>query len=144
MKKSAIKIALLATVAASLSMFGASGANQFGSSESGGTVTCGAGTTVPMVGRISTVNNSGGVGVEGCAPSGSGSSLPIRGRVGAHRSSTGTVQVYADGSDNNPSGGAAGWDRVHVSGTKVCVDRGDSGDYNNTAPGSGNSLAVCN
>ncbi len=139
MKKSAMKIALLALVAASFSMFGAHASDPFGSSESGGTVSCPGGTAVPNVGTVYAGTGST-KGVEGCAPSGSGSQLPIRGRVGAYTDGS-KVTVFADGSDNNPAGGASGWDRVTVSASQQCVDRGDSGTYDSGA--AGNSLHVC-
>ncbi|MFN2615117.1 MAG: hypothetical protein ABR552_09935 [Actinomycetota bacterium] len=133
MKKSAMKLALLALVVGSLSMFGAH-ADPFGSSENlNGDVSCGAGTVVPSVGTVSTVNNSSYVGVEGCAPSSGASQLPIRGRVGVYKDSSNTVTVFADGASSNPGG--SGWDRLRVGPGKVCFDRGNSGDYYTSGQG---------
>ncbi|HVL32539.1 MAG TPA: hypothetical protein VM600_03050, partial [Actinomycetota bacterium] len=99
----------------------------FGSCENGdGTVKCGAGTDVPMVGIVIV---DPAKGAQACADD--SRTTPIAGRVTVYKDSSNNVAVSADGGDKKNSGGASAWQRYDVrpGDGQVCARRGTGGTY---------------
>lgn len=102
----------------------------FGSCEqSDGTVKCGGPGSGADVAGLAVLIVDANKGVQGCAPN--SSPLPIAGRVTVYKDTNNNTTVAADGSDNENSGGASGWQRYDVrpNDRSVCARRGTGGTY---------------
>lgn len=128
MKKA--RLAMLALVA--VAMFGGAGASSadpYGSSETGGQVTCG-GTAAP--GGLFNVNATptSGNGVQVCND---GPPITqVQGRITVHREPGGRVSVIADGDADFVS---VSWSRVDVNATGACKVRARRGVGDGNAGG---------